>query len=255
MRAAYGGRTLTFRPPAEVVGTDGIDADWLARVRAALEPLGVTDVDVSAASLEAAFLALTAPRQRADRSRTMTRDHRQPPPRLTGAVRATPRPAMLTYARLDLRRQLRDRIGMFFVVGLPTFMYLVFGLGSDDPVGSGNVAMYVMISMAAYGAVTATTSVAGSAATEQVMGWGRQLGLTPMRPLAFVAAKAGVAMSVAAVPVSRSSPSAPRPAPAATGRLGVSRRSCGSGRRSSRSTAWRSAWSSAAPTRPASRPG
>jgi ABC-2 type transport system permease protein len=108
---------------------------------------------------------------------------------------------MLTYARLDLRRQLRDRIGMFFVVGLPTFMYLVFGLGSEDPVGSGNVAMYVMISMAAYGAVTATTSVAGSAATEQVMGWGRQLGLTPMRPLAFVAAKAGVAMAVAAVPV------------------------------------------------------
>lgn len=108
---------------------------------------------------------------------------------------------MLTYARLDLRRELRDRFGMFFVVGLPTFMYLVFGLGSEDPVGSGNVAMWVMISMAAYGAVSATTSVAGSAATEQVMGWGRQLGLTPMRPLAFVAAKAAVAMAVAAVPV------------------------------------------------------
>ena len=116
-------------------------------------------------------------------------------------VRATPRPAMITYARLDLRRQLRDRIGMFFVVGLPTFMYLVFGTGSDDPVGGGNVAMYVMISMAAYGAVTATTSVAGSAATEQLMGWGRQLGLTPMRPVAFVVAKAAVAMAVAAVPV------------------------------------------------------
>ena len=116
-------------------------------------------------------------------------------------VRTGRRPEMTTYARLDLRRQLRDRIGMFFVVGLPTFMFLVFGLGSDDPVGSGNVAMYVMISMAAYGAVTATTSVAGSAATEQVMGWGRQLGLTPMRPVAFVAAKAAVAMAVAAVPV------------------------------------------------------
>lgn len=116
-------------------------------------------------------------------------------------VRPAPRPQMLTYARLDLRRQLRDRFGMFFVVGLPTFMYLVFGLGSEEAVGSGNVAMYVMVSMAAYGAVTATTSVAGSAATEQVMGWGRQLGLTPMRPLAFVAAKAGVAMAVAAVPV------------------------------------------------------
>jgi len=119
----------------------------------------------------------------------------------TTATRPAPRPAMATYALLDLRRQLRDRFGMFFVVGLPTFMYLVFGLGSDDPVGSGNVAMYVMVSMAAYGAVTATTSVAGSAATEQVMGWGRQLGLTPMRPLAFVVAKAAVAMAVAAVPV------------------------------------------------------
>lgn len=117
------------------------------------------------------------------------------------AVRPAPRPSMLTYARLDLRRQLRDRFAMFFVVGLPTFMYLVFGLGSDDAVGTGNVAMYVMISMAAYGAVGATTSVAGSAATEQVMGWGRQLGLTPVRPLAFVVTKAGIAMAVAAVPV------------------------------------------------------
>ena len=105
---------------------------------------------------------------------TATDDHR------TDARTARPRPAACsTYARLDLRRQLRDRIGMFFIVALPTFMYLVFGLGSDDRVGSGNVAMYVMISMAAYGAVTATTSVAGSAATEQVMGWGRQLGAHP----------------------------------------------------------------------------
>ena len=64
-------------------------------------------------------------------------------------VRTTPRPDMLTYARLDLRRQLRDKFGMFFIVGLPTFMFLVFGLGDDERVGSGNVAMYVMISMAA----------------------------------------------------------------------------------------------------------
>lgn len=107
----------------------------------------------------------------------------------------------LTYATLDLRRQLRDRTGVFFTVALPAFMYLVFGLSTDAPVGSGNVAMYVMISMAAYGAVTATTTVAGSSATEQLMGWGRQLALTPLRPIAFVALKAAVAMAVAAVPV------------------------------------------------------
>ena len=60
VRAAYGGRTLTFRPPADAVGSEGIDADWLARAQQALAPLGVTDLEVSAASLEAAFLALTA---------------------------------------------------------------------------------------------------------------------------------------------------------------------------------------------------
>ena len=60
VRAAYGGRTLTFRPPADVVDAGGIDDAWLARVHQALAPLGVTDLEVSAASLEAAFLALTA---------------------------------------------------------------------------------------------------------------------------------------------------------------------------------------------------
>ena len=43
-----------------MVGADGIDPAWLARVEQALAPLGVTGLEVSAASLEAAFLALTA---------------------------------------------------------------------------------------------------------------------------------------------------------------------------------------------------
>ena len=60
VRAAYGGRTVTFRPPVAAVGAAGIDAAWLGRVRDALAPLGVADLEVSAASLEAAFLALTA---------------------------------------------------------------------------------------------------------------------------------------------------------------------------------------------------
>jgi ABC-2 type transport system permease protein len=119
----------------------------------------------------------------------------------TRTTSRSPLGALAGFAALDLRRRLRSRAEMFFVVGLPAFMYVVFGLGSEDAVGSGNVAMYIMISMACYGAVTATTGIAGSAATEQVMGWGRQLGLTPMRPLAFVAAKAGLAMVVAAMPV------------------------------------------------------
>jgi ABC-2 type transport system ATP-binding protein len=59
VRAAFGGRTVSFRPPAEVVRRDGLDEEWLARVRHALAPLGVDGVEVASASLEAAFLALT----------------------------------------------------------------------------------------------------------------------------------------------------------------------------------------------------
>ena len=59
VRAAFGGRTITFIPPVDVVHTDGVDPAWLARVGEALAPLGISDVEVSSASLEAAFLALT----------------------------------------------------------------------------------------------------------------------------------------------------------------------------------------------------
>lgn len=59
VRAAFGGRTVSFKPPADVVRRHGLDDEWLARVRLALAPLGVEEVEVASASLEAAFLALT----------------------------------------------------------------------------------------------------------------------------------------------------------------------------------------------------
>lgn len=115
--------------------------------------------------------------------------------------RRTTRPDPLAYLTLDLKRQLRDKMGLFFIVALPAFLFIVFGLGDDEPYGSGNVGFYVMAGMAAYGAVTATTTVSGSAATEQTMGWGRQVALSPLSPLTFVAIKAAVSMIVAAVPI------------------------------------------------------
>ncbi len=59
VRAAYGSQTMTFHPPREVVGADGIDRAWLDQVRTAVAPLGITELEVASASLEAAFLALT----------------------------------------------------------------------------------------------------------------------------------------------------------------------------------------------------
>ena len=109
-----------------------------------------------------------------------------------------------TLVGLELKRFCRDYVGLFFIAVLPAFMYVVFGaaqtFGAED-IGHGNVALYIMISMAVYGAVTATVSVGGSAAVERMQGWGRQLGLTPLRDAAYVAAKAIVAMVIAFIPI------------------------------------------------------
>jgi len=108
------------------------------------------------------------------------------------------------YLGLELKRVTRDLVSMFFVAGLPAFFFLLFGASagySAEDAGNGNVAMYVMISMAAYGAVTATVGIGGMAAVERMQGWGRQLGLTPLRDGSYVAMKAIVALAIAIIPI------------------------------------------------------
>ncbi|MFV0253752.1 MAG: ABC transporter permease [Beutenbergiaceae bacterium] len=109
-----------------------------------------------------------------------------------------------TYYRTELLRIFRDIPGLFFTAVLPAFLYVIFGASqsySDASAGNGNVAAWVMINMSLYGAVTATTGIGGSSAVERMQGWGRQLGLTPMNDGAYVAAKAAVGVTIAAIPV------------------------------------------------------
>lgn len=109
-----------------------------------------------------------------------------------------------TYYRMELLRTVRDFLGLFFTAVLPAFLYVIFGASqsfSQDPAGNGNVAMYIMISMAAYGAVTATTSIGGMAAVERMQGWGRQLGITPIQDSQYVLVKATLGLTIAAIPV------------------------------------------------------
>lgn len=106
----------------------------------------------------------------------------------------------LTYMAIDLTRQFRDVGNIMFVFLLPLLMYLVFGVSmsvSSTPIGGGaNVGFYVMSSMAAYGAALAATTSTGVAAMEQMQGWGRQVALTPVRPVQVVLGKVGVALVV-----------------------------------------------------------
>ncbi|MGB3764330.1 MAG: ABC transporter permease [Ornithinimicrobium sp.] len=109
-----------------------------------------------------------------------------------------------TYLALETQRITRDYVTMFFTAVLPAFFFLIFGAAQDyssEPAGNGNVAMYIMISMAAYGAVVATTGIGGMAAVERMQGWGRQLALTPMSDGAYVAIKSTIALLIAAIPI------------------------------------------------------
>ncbi len=110
----------------------------------------------------------------------------------------------VTYYRLELRRLRRDYVTMFFTAGLPAFLYIIFGASpdyGDEPIRDGNVAMWIMIAMAGYGAVTATTGIGGMAAVERMQGWGRQLGLTPLTDAGYVKVKAATSLTIAAIPI------------------------------------------------------
>ncbi len=122
----------------------------------------------------------------------------------TQAMRHHPVAGMLRYAALDFVRILRMPESVFFTLALPTALYLMFsGMSefADQPAGHGNVAAWIMASMAVYGAVVATSNIAGSAAVERAKGWGRTLALTPAPRWSYVTSKVLVALAVAVLPV------------------------------------------------------
>ncbi|SEE74268.1 ABC transporter permease [Ruania alba] len=109
-----------------------------------------------------------------------------------------------TYLRIELARVGRDLVSLFFIAVLPAFFFVIFGVSMGygaAAIGNGNASMYTMISMAAFGAVTATTGVGGMAAVERMQGWGRQLGLTPMSDTRYVSVKATVAFTISLIPI------------------------------------------------------
>ena len=101
-------------------------------------------------------------------------------------------------------RNIRMIESTFFVVVLPAAMYLMFGVGMNQgagEAGNGNVLAYVMTSMAVYGAVTATTAIAGSAAVERDYGWGRQLAMTGLSNGGYFAGKTLMSVGIAIMPI------------------------------------------------------
>jgi ABC-2 type transport system permease protein len=111
----------------------------------------------------------------------------------------------LTFLRLEVRRMLRNRRTMIFTVIMPLVFFVVFGLTQkDQTIGGGSsvtLKAYDMVSYAVYGAMSACASGGGMVAVERALGWSRQLRLTPLRPVAYIAIKIATAMVLGLIPV------------------------------------------------------
>ncbi|MCW2751874.1 MAG: hypothetical protein JWR83_2984, partial [Aeromicrobium sp.] len=105
---------------------------------------------------------------------------------------------------LELRRMMRNKRSMIFTLIMPSAFFLLFGSDAayrTERSGHGNVTAYIMVSMAVYGAMIATTAGGAMVATERALGWSRQLRLTPLKPVAYVAIKVLVAMTLGLVAI------------------------------------------------------
>jgi ABC-2 type transport system permease protein len=100
---------------------------------------------------------------------------------------------------LDIRRTLRNRRTLVFLLIMPVAFFLLFGAGFRD--SDPKAFAYVMVSMAVYGAMIATTSTGAQVSVERSQGWTRQLRLTPLRPAGYVLIKVASAFVLGVVPV------------------------------------------------------
>ena len=120
--------------------------------------------------------------------------------------RSLPRFGGFTFGmiKLELRRMMRNKRTVIFTLVLPAVFFLLFGTNASakhETAGGGNVTGYIMVSMAVYGAMLATTSGGAMVSLERAAGWSRQLRLTPLKPVAYIAVKLVIAMIIGAVSV------------------------------------------------------
>ncbi|MER5649787.1 ABC transporter permease [Streptosporangium sp. NPDC002524] len=103
---------------------------------------------------------------------------------------------MLGYIRLEVTRTLRDPAYVIMGFAMPVTMYLLFtnlGVTGDDRVMA---ALYVMVNMAAFGAIGSAFNNGGGIAEDRSAGWLRQLRIVPLAPVRVVAGKAATGMLV-----------------------------------------------------------
>ena len=97
------------------------------------------------------------------------------------------------YLRFELLRTFRNRRILIFSLGFPLVLYLVIAGPNRDERhfgGSGlSAPLYYMVSLAAWGTMSAMLGSGARIAAERQVGWNRQLRITPLSPRVYFRAK------------------------------------------------------------------
>lgn len=102
-----------------------------------------------------------------------------------------------TFLAVEIKRLFRNSSVVIFTLIFPIAMLFLVALPNrnqaitDVPVAQGGLsaAVPIMISMAVYGAMVASTMTGVSVASERAQGWSRQLRLTPLNPVVYILVK------------------------------------------------------------------
>lgn len=114
-----------------------------------------------------------------------------------------------SFLAIELKRTMRNSGTLVFTIAFPIAMLVLIGLPlkntavTKTPVAEGglSVAAIIMVSMAVYGAMVASTMTGVSVASERSMGWSRQLRLTPLNPAVYIGVKVVNGLVVGAIGV------------------------------------------------------
>jgi ABC-2 type transport system permease protein len=111
----------------------------------------------------------------------------------------------MAYTRYELLRAFRNKRFFFFSLGFPLILYFLTAApnrSEDDLQGTGlSAPLYFMVSMASWGTMTAMLSTGARIAAERVVGWNRQLRITPLSAFAYLRAKVAIAYLMAGLSI------------------------------------------------------
>ena len=107
-----------------------------------------------------------------------------------------------TFLSIELQRLLRNRRTVLISIVVPVVLFLIFHNQSKLAVRGGpKIGAEILIGIAVYGSMLASTAGGAMVSIERALGWSRQLRLTPLAPVAYVAIKLTIAMVLGFVSV------------------------------------------------------